>query len=314
MMATIPAGSYTFGVDIAPGTYIVSYASGKGSVEFRRLSGLDREGRPLSEPRDVSKRYDPDPKSGEPLVPIRFEAIEGSTLSVEPGLIVQIARASMIVIDDEEPLRAHSISDVSPDSERFEWRSGNQLADQSLESPDGLSDEDALSGARSAESAPEGVIHQDDGEAASVAGESLQKLGPSRSACNDSVAAERQKLVSWERRLLDLSMRNRLLNLNLGARSGYLSLSEPDSKTIWSNFVENSEKVVLPLRTRRDYFDELAEYEEYRRLVEQHALEGRSLRSTMPREYDLGSNEAISDYPASEMRKRLKNIRSWLVC
>ena len=310
MMATIPAGSYTFGVDIAPGTYIVSYASGKGSVEFRRLSGLDREGRPLSEPRDVSKRYDPDPKSGEPLVPIRFEAIEGSTLSVEPGLIVQIARASMIVIDDEEPLRAHSISDVSPDSERFELGGGKQLADQNLEGPDGLSDEDALSGARSAESASGGVIHQDDGEAASVAGESLQKLGPSRSACNDSVAAERQKLVSWERRLLDLSMRNRLLNLNLGARSGYLSLSEPDSKTIWSNFVENSAKVVLPLRTRRDYFDELAEYEEYRRLVEQHALEGRSLRSTMPREYDLGPNEAISDYPASEMRKRLKNIRS----
>lgn len=309
-MATIPAGSYTFGVDIAPGAYVVSYVSGKGSVEFRRLSGLDREGRPLSEPRDVSKRYDPSLQTSEPLVPIRFEAIEGSTLNIEPGLVVQMSRASMIVIDDEEPPCAHTASGASPDSRCFDVNGGDELEDRNPECSGGASEKSKDSGFPSAESAMKDTSQQIDGRAAALSDGSPQESGSNRSAGNDSVSAERQKLVSWERRLLDLSMRNRLLNLNLGARSGYLSLSEPDPKTIWSNFVENSAKVVLPLRTRRDYFDELAEYEEYRRLVEQHALEGRSLRSTMPREYDMGPNEAISDYPASEMRKRLKNIRS----
>ena len=383
--APLTAGSYTFGTDIAPGAYVVSYASGKGTVDFRRSSERDRKGEQLRDQRDVSFWYNPDPEWTRGLKPIRFEAVEGSTLAVEPGLETKIAPAGMIEIDDD-PLIASpqptsnngphlsapapgggelGVRSASPASTGHyiscpaygegasaDWREvtpsgyisspGRSASDdeddkhvQSSNQPEHELPADSVDANRGEDECPaESEIKCDPYEKVLV--DTLAAIQAKKDAEHDSdpepevgaptvapesvaiaameadslAIAERQKLISWERRLLDLSMRNRLLNLNLGARSGYLPLSEPDVASLWSGFVDESSRFVLPLRTRRDYFNELAEYEEYRKHAEAGALEGRRLRSTRPDEFALGENEAVADLSASDMRKRLKGIRS----
>ena len=324
----LPAGSYTFGTDIAPGAYVISYVSGEGSFWFRRSSGRDRKGEVLKDERDVSRWYNPSPELGRDLGPVRFEAVKGSTLRVQPGLVVTIAFAQTIQIGDKgaglsaEVWLGHS---SGPDAEIAANRKillRTLLAVHALKvetervvnvGPETKCDPyekvlvDTLAAIQARKDAERASDPEPEASTPTVTPKAASATTPE---ADPLVIAERQKLISWERRLLDLSMRNRLLNLNLGARSGYLSLSEPDVASLWASFIDESSRFVLPLRTRRDYFNELAEYEECRKHAEAGTLEGRRLRSTRPDEFFLDENEAIADLSSSDMRKRLKGIRS----
>ena len=119
-----------------------------------------------------------------------------------------------------------------------------------------------------------------------------------------------KRLEQWENNLLDLSMRNRLLNLPMGSRGGSLDISEPGFEHLWGRLVDSRLSVTFPLRTRADYRAEQTEYDLYQSALRSGTLTMDAPRICKPKPFELKEGEAVANSRSDDMRRRLKSIRS----
>ncbi len=120
------------------------------------------------------------------------------------------------------------------------------------------------------------------------------------------------KIDIWKNKLLDMSLRNRLLNYRETKRSrSTLWIKKPDIYSLWDSFVLNEEPLVFPLidEDQEDNQTDLSVYKENTdkesEEIDSHSSSSDSLGGSL-----FDSNQLITNQNANDRQKTLESLRS----
>lgn len=120
------------------------------------------------------------------------------------------------------------------------------------------------------------------------------------------------KVEHWKSKLLDLTMRNALLNMAFKKRGTVVRIEQPECDLLWNRLVEREAQIRFARRTRVDAEAELAEY---KRLLGDTELVARGMSAPKPPapfvlKQTPKETEAILPLSGNDQQKRLKAIRT----
>lgn len=119
---------------------------------------------------------------------------------------------------------------------------------------------------------------------------------------------ESAKLELWKRKLLDLTRRNRFLNMRFTKGGGCTKLTGPGADKLWKVLVEEEGVMRFPNRTRVDFAEEEKEYQNRKELAAKAGKNEADFKPPAP--FELKKTDIDSGLSGKEQNTKLKGLRA----